>query len=71
MGLKNSKNPAPAEVVKQEEEAKDEVKSNDSPNKVVTRDLRSQYLTRMGFGQAGEVLRKYQGMTARDFKVPQ
>ncbi|CAG9330310.1 unnamed protein product [Blepharisma stoltei] len=70
MGAKHSKSdPLPEQIKNEEPKAVEKVEEQQS--KVVTRDIRSQYLTRIGLGQAGEVLRKYQGMTARDFKVPQ
>jgi len=52
-----------------EEPPKEETKEQ-TENVVKARNIRNAYLTRIGFGQAGEIMKKYQGMTVRDFKVP-
>ncbi len=50
MGPKNSKSPPPIETTPKSEEIKEDSKDSSSPPKVVTRDIRNQYLSRMGFG---------------------
>jgi len=41
-----------------------------SQSAIVSRDIRTSYITRVGVGPSAAVQAKYKGMTAQDFKVP-
>ena len=67
MGSKNSsslietRNEEAGGVRKSEEKAQ---------SAIVSRDIRTSYISRVGVGPAASIQSKYKGMTAQDFKVP-